>query len=55
MLTCSHSPTIGTLVALSPEEFVIKPQRLDPPASIDVRVHFPRLEFVVRPANEGKL
>ncbi len=35
---------------MSPEEVVIKPQKLDPPAAIDVRIHFPRLGFVVRPA-----
>jgi hypothetical protein len=46
----SCSPTIGTLVALSPEEVVITPAPLEgKPARVDVRVHFPRLGFVVRP------
>jgi len=50
------SPTIGTLVALTPEEIVIKPQKLEDAATpIDVRVHFPRLGFVVRPVRGQKL
>jgi len=50
------SPTIGSLVALTPEEIVIKPQRLeDATSSIDVRIHFPRLGFVVRPVKSQKL
>ena len=55
LLTSALSPTLGTLVALSPEEVVIKPQILDPPASIDVRIHFPRLAFVIRPVKQSKL
>ena len=52
------SPTLGTLLALSPEEVVIKPAELDGEGEgsvlgaggpVDVRVHFPRLGFVVRP------
>lgn len=47
------SPTIGTLVALSPEEVVITPRKLEgEPAEVDVRIHFPRLGFVVRPWKE---
>lgn len=50
MLTSIDSPTLGTLVALSPEEVVITPRKLDDtPAEVDVRIHFPRLGFVVRP------
>lgn len=49
------SPTVGKLVALSPEEVVIKPQPLEPVASVDVRIHFPRLGFVVRPTPSSKL
>ncbi|TKA34264.1 hypothetical protein B0A50_00244 [Salinomyces thailandicus] len=48
-------PTIGTLVVMSPEEVVIKPQPLEKPAEVDVRMHFPRLGFVVRPADKAKL
>lgn len=56
LLTIVSSPTIGTLLALSPEEIVIKPQQLgDTPATIDVRVHFPRLGFVVRPQRSARL
>lgn len=49
------SPTIGALVALSPEEVIITPRRLNGDASVDVRVHFPRLGFVVRPVDQSKL
>lgn len=49
------SPTLGTLVAMSPEEVVIKPSKLDPPATLEVRVHFPRLGFVVRSVTAPKL
>jgi len=52
---CGNSPTFGTLVDLSPEEVVIKPAELETPALIDVRVHFPRLGFVVQPVREAKL
>ncbi|EME83104.1 uncharacterized protein MYCFIDRAFT_188248 [Pseudocercospora fijiensis CIRAD86] len=48
-------PTIGTLVALSPEEVVIKPKQLEKAAAVDVRIHFPRTEFVIRPVNEANL
>jgi len=48
-------PTIGTLVALSPEEVVIKPRPLEKAAEVEVRVHFPRLGFVVRPVDTAKL
>jgi hypothetical protein len=50
-----NSPTIGWLVDLSPEEVVIKPVELEPRAVVDVRVHFPRLGFVVQPVREAKL
>lgn len=42
---------------MSPEEVVIKPIELEKPATVDVRVHFPRLGFVVRPhkSAEAKL
>jgi hypothetical protein len=50
-----NGPTIGWLVDLSPEEVVIKPLELDTPTLVDVRVHFPRLGFVVQPFRESKL
>ena len=53
--TGRDNPTIGTLVTLSPEEVVIKPQVLDKAAAVEVRVHFPRLGFVVRPVDQAKL
>ena len=49
------SPTVGWLVDLSPEEVVIKPLELATPALVDVRVHFPRLGFLVLPVREAKL
>ncbi|RMZ06164.1 hypothetical protein D0864_02302 [Hortaea werneckii] len=48
-------PTIGTLVTMSPEEAVIKPQPLDKAAEVDVRIHFPRLGFTVRPVDKAML
>jgi len=51
-----QSPTLGTLLALSPEEVVIKPAKLEAGGGgqglVDVRVHFPRLGFVVRPTQQ---
>ena len=50
------SPTLGTLIALTTEEIVIEPRKLeDVKAPIDVRIHFPRLVFVVRPLRKEKL
>ena len=49
------SPTIGTLVALSPEEVVIKPKALEKAATVETRIHFPLLGFVVRPVKEANL
>ncbi|CAK4032536.1 glutathione s-transferase like [Lecanosticta acicola] len=53
--TGRDDPTIGTLVAISPEEVVIKPQALESPATVETRVHFPKVGFVVRPVPESKL
>lgn len=39
-------PTVGTLVAMSPEEVAISPRRVG--NAVDVRIHFPRVGFVVR-------
>ena len=53
--TGKDDPTIGRLVALSPEEVVIEPIALDKPAEVKTRVHFPRLGFVIRPVNKARL
>ena len=51
-----YSPTCGTLVAVTPEEVVLKPQELDGPNPlVDARIHFPRLGFVVKPLEQAKL
>lgn len=50
--TGRFDPTIGELLAASPEEFVIKPRELEKPAAVDVRVHFPRLAFTARPVGD---
>jgi len=48
-------PTLGTLIALSTEEIVIKPLELDSEVTVPVNVHFPRLGFTVRPILTAKL
>ncbi|KAK5675662.1 hypothetical protein LTS10_011762 [Elasticomyces elasticus] len=53
--TGMNDPTFGTLVTLSPEEVVIKPQALEKSAEVEARIHFPRLGFVIRPADKAKL
>lgn len=53
--TGRSDPTVGTLITMSPEEVVIKPMPLERPAEVDVRVHFPRLGFTVRPVDRAKL
>ncbi|KAF2207315.1 hypothetical protein CERZMDRAFT_88679 [Cercospora zeae-maydis SCOH1-5] len=53
--TGRDDPTVGTLVALSPEEVVIKPKPLEQPATVETRIHFPMLGFVVRPVKEANL
>ncbi|KIW11711.1 hypothetical protein PV08_11013 [Exophiala spinifera] len=54
--TGRDSPTAGMLVALTPEEIVIVPQRIDDgPRVGQVRVHFPRVGFVVRPVSRVRL
>ena len=45
-------PTLGKLVAIGVEEVVIEPEA---EREVDVRVHFPRLGFVVRSVGETKL
>lgn len=53
--TGRDDPTIGTLVAMSPEEVVIKPRELERPATVETRIHFPRIGFVIRPMNKASL
>ncbi|KIW40293.1 uncharacterized protein PV06_07504 [Exophiala oligosperma] len=54
--TGRESPTVGTLAALTPEEIVIVPQRIDDgPRVGQVRIHFPRVGFVVRPVGRVRL
>ncbi|OAP64230.1 hypothetical protein AYL99_00202 [Fonsecaea erecta] len=56
--TGRDSPTVGTLVALTPEEVVITPLKSSDgtgPAVGDVRIHFPRIGFVIRPVVQSKL
>lgn len=52
-------PTVGKLIALSPEEVVIEPRSLNGGSTrstaVDMRIHFPRLGFVVRRVNRPKL
>ncbi|KEF56993.1 uncharacterized protein A1O9_07183 [Exophiala aquamarina CBS 119918] len=51
------SPTVGTLVALTAEEVVILPQEIDgrEPLVGSVRIHFPRIGFVVRSVEKSRL
>lgn len=51
------NPTVGKLLALSPEEVVIDPEvEGGSKAHVSgVRLHFPRIEFVVSPVKESKL
>jgi len=52
--TGRDSPTIGTLLAITPEEVVIRPKTIgDGPKVGPVKVHFPRVGFVVRPVTRG--
>ncbi|KAL2413639.1 hypothetical protein ABEF95_002821 [Exophiala dermatitidis] len=56
--TGRSSPSIGTLLAITPEEVVIAPKEEGKPTGPtvgvgQVRVHFPRLGFVVRPVDGG--
>ena len=51
------SPTLGTLLAITAEEVVISPQDIDGKAPWvgSVRIHFPRLGFVVRHSTKSRL
>jgi hypothetical protein len=44
-------PTVGSLVKIGVEEVVIEPEKK---GEIEVRVHFPRLGFVVKAADGQK-
>jgi len=50
--TGRDDPTVGTLIKLGVEEVVIKPLEK---GEVDVRIHFPRLGFMVRRVGGGKL
>ncbi|EMD00882.1 hypothetical protein BAUCODRAFT_62147 [Baudoinia panamericana UAMH 10762] len=52
--TGRNDPTVGTLVAMSPEEVVIRPL-VEKPVEVDARMHFPRLGFVVRLVDRPKI
>jgi hypothetical protein len=41
-------PSLGTLLAITPEEIVIAPEAIDG-RKVDLRLHFPRIEFRVKP------
>lgn len=51
------SPTLGKLLAITAEEVVISPQDIDGKAPWvgEIRVHFPRLGFVIRPTTKSRL
>ena len=52
------SPTVGRLLAITPEEVVVAPRRSADCASPtvgDVRIHLPRLGFVVKPDRQTRL
>ncbi|TID18907.1 hypothetical protein E6O75_ATG06028 [Venturia nashicola] len=54
--TGRNNPTLGTLLAISPEEVIIEPQELDGSAPlVNARIHFPRLGFVVKPQATARL
>ena len=46
------NPTKGTLIKIGSEEVVIKP---DEKAELDVRIHFPRLGFIVKVVKGSKI
>lgn len=49
-------PTVGELVAVSPEEIVIRPEKVEgEEVKVDVRIHFPRVGFTARPVDRSRL
>ncbi|KIX07760.1 uncharacterized protein Z518_02414 [Rhinocladiella mackenziei CBS 650.93] len=54
--TGRDSPTVGTLVAVTPEEVVITPRDNGQDTSLgELRIHFPRIGFVARPIERARL
>jgi glutathione S-transferase len=56
--TGRDSPTIGTLLAATPEEVVIRPRVVNEVGGStvgEVRIHFPRVKFVIRPVGQAHL
>lgn len=51
------SPTIGKLLAITPEEIVLSPDGIggQGPAVGEVRVHFPKIGFAIRPVSQAQL
>lgn len=52
--TGMNDPSLGKLLAASPEEFVITPERIDG-REVDLRLHFPRIAFKMKPQNIAKI
>lgn len=52
--TGMNDPSFGTLLASSPEEFVITPDPIDG-RNVDLRLHFPRISFKIKPLDASKL
>ncbi|KIW03813.1 uncharacterized protein PV09_05113 [Verruconis gallopava] len=53
--TGRDDPSFGELVAITPEEVVIRPLSKNVRPLVDARIHFPRLGFVIRVAKDKKL
>lgn len=54
--TGKGDPTVGKLIGLSPEEIVIEPDTIEGKARVEgIRLHFPRVGFVVSPLRDSKL
>ncbi|ETN42685.1 uncharacterized protein HMPREF1541_01842 [Cyphellophora europaea CBS 101466] len=52
--TGMNDPSFGTLLATSPEEIVIAPEDIES-RRVDLRLHFPRIGFRVRPLTKAAL
>lgn len=52
--TGMNDPSLGTLLAASAEELVIAPAPIDG-RSVDLRLHFPRIQFRIKPLESSKL
>ena len=56
--TGRDSPSTGTLLAITPEEVVIKPREVSDKAAAtvgEVRIHFPRVKSTIRPIRQARL